>query len=193
DVLSAKTKYYTRAFAINKTDTTWSDEVSFETPMKVGYLHAGGIILTLNDAKTAGTVVSRYTLDYPLPWAPDNMINIVTGANSQVDGASNTAQITTAYGADKPYAAKACREYRGGGFSDWYLPSKQELEVLRTEISRLNIGSDFLRPSRTNYWSSTESSSTIALHQDFEVPPKNQPEQVKSAMNRVIPVRAFKD
>ena len=101
NVLSAKTKYYVRAFAINKTDTTYSDEVSFETPMKVGYLHAGGIILTLNEAKTAGTVVSRYALDYPMPWAPANMTSVATGANSQTDGASNTDQVIATYGTDQ--------------------------------------------------------------------------------------------
>ncbi|WP_276345638.1 hypothetical protein [Daejeonella sp. JGW-45] len=192
-LLPVKTKYYARAFAINKTDTVYSNEVTFETPMKIGYLHAGGIILTLNDAKTAGTVLSRYALDNPLPWAPENMTGVPTGAGSQTDGASNTDKIIAAYGTGKLYAAKACRDYRGGGFSDWYLPSKQELEVLRKELSALNISWDIFRSSVSNCWSSTELSSTIALHQDFETPPKNQPEQVKSGMNRVIPVRTFKD
>ena len=161
--------------------------------MKVGYLHAGGIILTLNEAKTAGTVVSRYALDYPMPWAPANMTSVATGANSQTDGASNTDQVIATYGTDQLYAAKACRDYRGGGFSDWYLPSKQELTVLRKELWALNIGRDIFRSSGHNCWSSTESSSTIALYQDFTAPAKDQTEQVKSAMTKVIPVRAFKD
>ena len=29
-----------------------------------------------------------------------------------------------------PYAASICKEYNGGGHTDWYLPSKRELDLM---------------------------------------------------------------
>lgn len=46
-----------------------------------------------------------------------------SGTDSLVDGWSNTNSMNNA---EHP-AAKYCRDYRGGGFDDWYLPARDEL------------------------------------------------------------------
>ena len=47
-------------------------------------------------------------------------------------------------------ASKICENYRGGGFSDWYLPSFEELNWVHESLVRSGNISD-----RMWYWSST--------------------------------------
>ena len=67
-------------------------------------------------------------------------------------GLSNTNTIIASQGATATsYAAGLARAYTGGGYTDWYLPSKEELNILY--INKVAIGgfSDYVY-----YWSSTE-------------------------------------
>jgi len=51
-------------------------------------------------------------------------------------GASNTQKIVAKFGNAEPYgnetdyAAKLCADYRGGGYDDWFLPSRDELGLM---------------------------------------------------------------
>jgi hypothetical protein len=65
-------------------------------------------------------------------------------------GRQNTALILSV-DANAP-AAKACADYRGGSFSDWFLPSSDELKLMYENLRRNNIGgfTDSL------YWSSSQ-------------------------------------
>ena len=58
-------------------------------------------------------------------WNADN--GNITGTNSTIDGPANTAAMV-AYGAPCE-AAIFCDDLTIGGFSDWYMPAKNELEV----------------------------------------------------------------
>jgi uncharacterized protein (TIGR02145 family) len=64
-------------------------------------------------------------------------------------GASNTTAIINAYGVGN-YAAKFARNYTDGTYSDWYLPSINELAKLYA--NRVAIGGF----AQDRYWSSTE-------------------------------------
>lgn len=46
------------------------------------------------------------------------------------DGAVNTTRIINKYGNIGTYAAKLYRDYTGGVFTDWYLPSGDEMHIL---------------------------------------------------------------
>jgi hypothetical protein len=83
----------------------------------------------------------------------DNRRNFpnVAGTSEKIGtGRQNTALILAA-DADAP-AAKACADYRGGGFSDWYLPSRDELNRMYQNLKRNNIGGF----SNYIYWSSSQ-------------------------------------
>jgi len=58
-------------------------------------------------------------------------------------------------------AKKMCKEYRCGVYSDWHLPSKDELNVLY--LNRKKIGGF----SDNYYWSSTEDDANNAWDQLF--------------------------
>ncbi len=79
------------------------------------------------------------------------------------EGKANTTKILEKYPAEKyPYTAAAvARAYRGGGFDDWFLPSKSELNKLyhaKSAVGGFSGGT---------YWSSTESSASNAWSQYF--------------------------
>ncbi len=48
-------------------------------------------------------------------------------------------------------AAKLCNEYKGGGYDDWFLPSRYELYLMHMNLYKNNYGGFF-----AYYWSSTE-------------------------------------
>jgi hypothetical protein len=69
-------------------------------------------------------------------------------------GFSNTNTIIASQGIiATSYAAGVARAYTGGGYTDWYLPSKDELNKLY--LNRVAIGG-FISNSNGLYWSSSE-------------------------------------
>jgi hypothetical protein len=81
---------------------------------------------------------------------------------SHTDGAANTKAIVAAIGNNsnhdgKPYAAKLCKEANNGGKTDWYLPAKEETEML------VQHKSQFAFDERATLWTSTEASGTQAV------------------------------
>lgn len=64
-------------------------------------------------------------------------------------GKSNTEKLP-----DSAVAAKACKDYTLNGFSDWFLPSKDELNLMRTNLFLNGKGS--FSTDGDYYWSSSE-------------------------------------
>mgnify|MGYP000155917429 CR=1 FL=1 len=93
---------------------------------------------------------------------------LYTGATGTAigTGLSNTNAIIASQGETATsYAAGLARAYTGGGYTDWYLPSKEELNKLR--MNRDGIGGfadDF-------YWSSSEYGvdGVLAWYQNFHI------------------------
>jgi hypothetical protein len=84
-----------------------------------------------------------------------------SGTASLVDGYSNT--IGPMNNASHP-AGNWTATRTIGGFSDWYLPAKDELNQLYTNKGSSPVGENFVAG---RYWSSTESSATGACGQYF--------------------------
>jgi len=96
----------------------------------------------------------------PLP--PPPLSNTNATGTAIGTGLSNTnAIITVQGGTSTSYAAGLARAYNGGGYSDWYLPSKDELNKLY--LNRFLIGG--FTPN--SYWSSTEVNTNTAWQQNF--------------------------
>ena len=88
----------------------------------------------------------------------------VPGADSLTDGYQNTIDLI-ADSQDHP-VANFCVGLTIGEFSDWYLPSKDELNLLYTNHAALEAAGagSFIN---NYYWSSSEANAQFALEQNF--------------------------
>lgn len=94
----------------------------------------GGLCHYLEAAPTTGT--NAWT-DATYPWSGDLTSDVATNTEIGTGYANTIAMVT-----DSPVAGKAgtiCRAYRGpNSFSDWFLPSKDELNEL--QMARASVG-----------------------------------------------------
>jgi hypothetical protein len=90
---------------------------------------------------------------------------ITSTGNSIGSGLTNTNELIARLGNTTNHAAGLARSYKGGGFTDWYLPSKAELSGIQLNFDQTNnsvIGdmSYAISPdSEYGYWTSTYDSS----------------------------------
>jgi hypothetical protein len=86
----------------------------------------------------------------------------ISGADGTAIGTGNQNTIDIMAGCSTAgIAARLCGDLVLGGYSDWYLPSKDELNKLY--LQKVNIGG-FLP---IMYWNSSETSSSTAYYQSF--------------------------
>jgi len=120
-------------------------------------------------------------LDPRVPWCDGGRIALVGGTKAGIGkGAANTRKMVAKC---RSGAANTARAYRGGGKSDWFLPSKAELNALY--LQRAAAG------GCPNYgcWSSTEADAGFAWFQDFSSGLVLGGK--KDAPDGVRPIRAF--
>jgi hypothetical protein len=143
---------------------------------------------------TIGNSTGRYfevALDWvevTRTWATGaNQSALVTGANGTAigTGAQNTIDIVNQSGnVAATSAAVYCSDLTYNGYSDWFLPSKDELNEIY--VNRIALAAAF---STNYYWSSSQYSSNGARNLTFNS--GNQNNNFKSTTYFVRPVRSF--
>lgn len=137
--------------------------------------------------------------DYSEGWrymeaAPEDIEDIQWGCyNRSIPGAKGTAvgtgkrntQAIVNMCKEVDTAAKKCTEYRGGEKSDWFLPSKDELDAMYVNLHKAGIGGF----ADNTYWSSFEHDAANAGYQSFYT--GSQDHGNKFFKTLVRPVRAF--
>jgi len=109
-------------------------------------------------------------------------------------GSANTDAII-AQNSPEASAAKLCRDYSGGGKTDWFLPSYDELHAIWDNLVKEDDGAGGWQNSgvggfaEANYWSSTEQDATTVQLVDFATGNKNV--WTKPSVGRVRAVRVF--
>jgi len=91
-------------------------------------------------------------------WGYKNKSIPVTQKTAIGSGKINTQAIIENCG-EANIAAKLCTAYRGGGKSDWFLPSKDELNLMCTNLDKLGLAA--------SYWSSSEGNAQLVWVCDF--------------------------
>jgi hypothetical protein len=150
--LTPGTTYYVRAYATNNISTAYGQQLVFtsqESEVTLPSIEFNG---TLFIHPTDNSSSLRY-----------GSISIETQATSHTDGQNNTQLIvnTNADHNNGNYAARLCSELNAFGYSDWYLPAKDELNALY--LNHETIGGF----SASGYWSSTELNAVNAFNQYF--------------------------
>jgi uncharacterized repeat protein (TIGR02543 family) len=124
--------------------------------------------------------------------------NITVGTETDIGtGISNTTMLVEKMGntthnsaegtSTAIYAAKVCTNYQGGGFTNWFLPSKDELLLMYQNLSENSLAG-FSDDSR--YWSSSEFNFYHAWYQIIRTV-FNQNYYGRDSNYKVRPVRAF--
>ena len=166
--LSGLTTYFAKSFVINKAGTSYGSVVSFTTstpPKAVGDSYGGGKIFYILKSGDAGydaniqhgliaATSDQYTGN--IPWSKNT---IFIGNTSQLigSGSANTTRIISLQGNTGNYAAKIARDYVSNGYSDWYLPSVNEMKELIAQ--RAIVGGFTLN---SYYWTSSEYTTNLS-------------------------------
>lgn len=134
-------------------------------PPMTGDSYGGGIVYHVDATGEHGLIAAPTDASSTrLPWGCSG---VVVGASSTSDGASNQAAIL-ASSCTNADAAEACDAYVAGGYTDWYLPSREELSTMVPHVTLLSIEElDF-------HWSSTELDAVKVGSQDFVTPSVRQ-------------------
>ena len=167
DAQDAATKNYIDVVSLNIQDQIDSINSSSSSPTtySVGDIAQGGKVFWVDETGQHGLVVALEDAagSTAIDWSAgttstgDNLTTLSTG-NGIYAGKMNTMIIIATHAAvangGTNFAAKACNEYTytqdGVTYGDWYLPSKDELHLIKTSgVSGLSLYS-------YNYWSSTE-------------------------------------
>lgn len=156
---------------------------------KIGDLAQGGIVFYVDESGEHGLVVDTENLSEAAQWMPGTFGHTQAKGDGPFAGEMNTAIIISSHVAigdnGSMYAARLCAELQKGGYGDWYLPSREELVLMRDNLHLAGLGGF----GNFDYWSSTEVDDQDAWFFDFA--DGNQEGIAKDSSSRVRAVRAF--
>lgn len=145
----------------------------------------GGIIFHLTDDGKKGLEAAPEDQSIGIQWYNGDYIGTNAARQGINGGSFNTDRIISSQGAGN-YAARVAADYNGGGYGDWYLPSKDELNLIYTNLHLAGLGGF---DASFYYWSSTEYNAFAAWGQAFDN--GGQLIDGKGGAARVRAVRAF--
>jgi hypothetical protein len=172
-------------------------------------------VYAIGDTGPAGGIIFYINPNYPsddwhyleaapsdqsssIMWFSDIMYTsenyIATGAKSTAigTGKSNTQIIVNIQG-EGIYAVQLCNDLKLGGYDDWFLPSRDELNLLYENLHLKGLGGFNQGDGEEYYWSSSESADDdevlYAWQQSFK--DSEQEEDNKWYEYRVRAIRSF--
>lgn len=152
------------------------------TALTIGQNYQGGIIFWLDATGQHGLIAATADQSTGIQWYNGTYTTTNAVRDGIGAGMYNTERIRAKQSTGS-YAAQLCANYQGGGYGDWYLPSKYELNLLYSQKTAVGGFASF------NYWSSTEASNDNAWRQYFVV--GNQYSNLKNNTGYVRAIRAF--
>ena len=129
---------------------------------RIGQHYGGGIIFFIDPSGQHGLIADTGDLTRVKWYNPLNEIHPQTGATHTEYGwgLRNTLKIISTEGDSGLYAARECAMSTRGGYTDWFLPTKEELNDLYLQK---NVVGGF----EGHYWSSSRL-RVYAWKEDFE-------------------------
>lgn len=167
--LIANTTYFVRAYALNSVGVGYGNTITFTTlpHLVLGQSYQGGIIAYIYVAgdsgyiagETHGLITTTLNQSAGAQWGCSG--TSITGTNLALGtGLANTTAIVSGCSSITS-AAVLCNNLTTNGYSDWYLPSRDELNKIY--INKVIIGGF----NNSSYWCSSQVSTTTAWSINF--------------------------
>lgn len=165
--LTTNTVYYFRAYATNEAGTAYGNQISFNSGYLMGSTCGGGLVF-YNDGNAHGLVCAA--IDQIIKFAKWGCQGTIIGGTSTSinSGASNTNAIVANCSAAN-IAARVCNDLILNSYTDWYLPSIDELNLMYLNLHTQGMGGfpEFSTDYNPDYWSSSEYDKDYAWGYDF--------------------------
>lgn len=143
--------FYFRIKAENSLGITYSRDTTFRTEYTVGEKIYGGIIFYIDGSGKHGLVCAPEDQANVAEWGCEG--TKIPGADGTVVGTGNQNTTDIVNGCfTAGIAAKICYDLVLNTYSDWYLPSQDELALMYTKLKKNKLGGF----ADAYYWSSTE-------------------------------------
>lgn len=164
--LTLNTTYYIRAYATNSSGTAYGSEINFtttnSTTIAIGQTYEGGIIFYIDGTGQHGLIAApsdQGTVNWGCEGTSISGTSTALGA-----GQANTTLIVNNCNTTG-IAARICNDLVLNGKSDWYLPSKNELNLMHQNLYLQGIGNFEMN----RYWSSSQYNAQFAWCQFFNL------------------------
>lgn len=161
---------------------SFSCKKEIDDRLKIGQKYKGGIIFYIDGTGNHGLIAAEHDQTDSIQWYNGSYIEINTTGVPVGDGKSNTTTIIDSQGVGN-YAASICDQLILNGYSDWFLPSINELRIL---YQKRDLIGGFVNGY---YWSSTQYDNTRAWNVYWPYGPQYFFD--KSIKSFIRPIRSF--
>lgn len=151
-----------------------------------GKTYAGGRIISFDTLTGKGIVAALEDIQQA-EWGC-NGTQIGTGTNIG-SGLSNSKNIINQCG-DQGIAARICLNLSAAGYNDWYLPSKDEIQLMNTNLQKLGVG-NFAWAQY--YWTSSQWDWSGSMAWAYRISDDVWNQYTKNSTLRVRPIRSFEE
>jgi len=178
--LAAGTTYHFRIKAVSSGGTAVGADSQFTTltAFTIGQSYGGGLVFYVDGTGQHGLIVNPTPLSSNAPWGCSGTW-LGAGGTAIGTGAANTVTIVNGC-STAGIAARLCSDLVLNGYSDWFLPSTDELGAIWNNKDKLGV---------THVgWSSSEASTDYAWDAAWK---KSHVPLLKTTLTYVIAARAF--
>ncbi len=156
--LTPNTLYYVRAYAVYSAGTSYGNEVTFNNTFYIGASYGGGIIFYIDNTGKHGLISAASDQSAGAEWGCEG--TSIPGTSTAIGwGQANTTSIVNIC-STPGIAARICNDLVLNNFDDWFLPSKDELNLMYLQKNMIGIAG-------IDYWSSSESGAFYGWTQYF--------------------------
>ena len=156
--------------------------------LQIGDRAFGGVVFYIDSTGQHGLIASEFdanlnAMQWGCEWSEIGVFSkeILTGMQNSIDIDEGCA--------DEDIAAKECLSYSYSNYSDWYLPSIDELILMRNTVGQGSDLGNLIQLNNSFYWSSNEYDNQKAIRLNATTGYSLQ--DAKGNSNRVRPIRSF--